>query len=149
MPLTIYSISQCEASNVVAAIIDMAGRDGGSPVAAAVVDHAGRLLAFAAMDHVMPASIRLARAKAYSAVMGKRDTLHWAAMKKNPENIDFDMRNWTDENFTGFTGGVIVSFNGQVIGGVAVSGRKGRKDEQDSLMQDNELAEYGRSVLKF
>lgn len=132
---------------MVSAIIDIAGQDGGSPVAVAVVDYAGRLVAFTAMDNVMPASIKLAQAKAYSAVIGMRDTIQWAAIKKHPENIDFDMRNWTDENFTCFTGGIIISVNSQIIGAVAVSGRKGKKDDTDLLMQDNELAEYGRSVL--
>ncbi|MBC7887353.1 MAG: heme-binding protein [Ferruginibacter sp.] len=147
MPVSMLSISHAEAVTIVAAIIEKAETDGGSPVAVAVVDHAGRLLAFTAMDNVMPASITLAQSKAYSAVVGKRDTIQWASTKKNSDCIDFDMRNWTDEHFTGFTGGIIFSFNQQVIGGIAVSGRKGRRDEADILMQDNELAEYGRSVL--
>lgn len=75
MPTTILSISQTEASQVVAAIITKASGDGGAPVAAAVVDVAGRLIAFTAMDGLMPASIKLAQNKAYSAVMGKRDTI--------------------------------------------------------------------------
>lgn len=147
MPINILSVSQAEASKIVACIIEKASGDGGSPVAAAVVDVAGRLIAFTAMDGVMPASIKLAQSKAYSALIGKRDTIKWATTKKNGECVDFDMRNWTDEGFTGFTGGVIITFSNQIIGGIGVSGRKGLKDEIDVLMQDNELAEYGRSVL--
>jgi uncharacterized protein GlcG (DUF336 family) len=148
MPINIINISYKEAAAIVAGIIEKASEDGGKPVAAAVVDYAGRLLAFAAMDHVMPASIKLVQSKAYSAVIGQRDTRQWALTKKNPEYVDFDMRNWTDDNFTGFTGGVTIVFNNLVIGAVAVSGRKGKKDTNDMLMQDNELAEYGRAVLK-
>lgn len=148
MPVNFTSISQTEASEVVAAIIHKAASDGGSPVAVSVVDYAGRLVHFTAMDNVMPACIKLSQSKAYSAVVGKRDTIQWASMKKNVECIDFDMRNWTDENFTCFTGGVIISFNNHIIGGVAVSGRKGKRDAGDTLMQDNELAEYGKAVLK-
>ncbi len=147
MPINILSISQAEASRIVACIIEKASGDGGSPVAAAVVDAAGRLVAFTAMDGVMPASIKLAQNKAYSAVIGKRDTDRWSATKKNGECVDFDMRNWTDENFSGFTGGVVIQFNNQIIGGVGVSGRKGQKDETDSLLQDNELADYGRAIM--
>lgn len=123
MPLTIQSIAQVEATAIVAAIIEKAATDGGLPVAVAVVDNAGRLIAFTAMDYVMPASIRLAQSKAYSAVVGKRDTGQWASMKKNTEQVDFDMRNWTDENFSGFTGGVVISIDMQIIGGIGVSGR--------------------------
>lgn len=148
MPVNILSISHTEAVKMVAAIIEKASTDGGSSVAVAVVDYAGRLVAFTAMDNAMPASNKLAQSKAYSAVIGKKDTMQWASTKKHPENIDFDMRNWTDENFTCFTGGVIISFNNQIIGGIAVSGRKGMRGDTDTLMQDNELAEYGRSFLK-
>jgi|GEM_PF-1446696 len=148
MPINILSIAQSEASKMVSSVIEMAGKDGGSPVAVAVVDYAARLVAFTAMDHVMPASIKLAQAKAYSAVIGMRDTIQWASTKKHPEYIDFDMRNWTDENFTCFTGGIIITVNSQVIGAIAVSGRKGKKDDADLVMQDNELAEYGKLGFK-
>ena len=147
MPIQILSVNQAEATRIVAAILEKAATDGGSPVAVAVVDSAGRLMAFSAMDYVMPASIKLAQSKAYSAVVGKRDTGQWAAMKKSDEHVDFDMRNWTDENFSGFTGGVIISVDNQIIGGVGVSGRKGKSDGPHSLMQDTELAEYGRNFL--
>lgn len=147
MPINIVSLSCAEASKIAAAVIEQAGNDGGGPVAVAVVDCAGRLIAFTAMDQVMPASIKLVQSKAYSAVIGQKDTIQWAATKKHPETIDFDMRNWTDDNFTCFTGGVTIVFNNQIIGAVAVSGRKGKKDLNDTLMQDNELAEYGRSVF--
>jgi uncharacterized protein GlcG (DUF336 family) len=146
MPINFLSLSQIETSKIITAIIEKASNDGGSPVA--VVDYAGRLIAFAAMDHVMPVSIKLVQSKTYSAVIGKKDTIQWASTKKHPENIDFDMRNWTDENFTCFTGGVIILFGNEIIGAVVVSGRKGKKDSSDVLMQDNELTEYGRSDLK-
>ncbi len=100
------------------------------------------------MDNVIPAFIKLAQAKAYSAVAGKKDTLQWALTKKHQENIDFDMRNWTDENFTSFTGGVIILFGNQTIGVIGVSGRNGIKGPDDTGMQDNELAEYGRMVFE-
>lgn len=147
MPQNILSISHIEATEIVAAIIQKASTDGGNPIAAAVVDYAGRLVAFTAMDNVMPASIKLAQSKAYSAVIGNKDTVNWASTKKNAECIDFDMRNWTDNNFTGFTGGLIIQFNNQIIGGVAVSGRNGKMKEGDALMQDSELAEHGKGYM--
>ncbi len=149
MPNNILSISRIEATKIVSTIIDRACNDGGAPVAVAVVDYAGRLIAFTAMDNVMPASIKLSQSKAYSAIIGKKDTVHWASTKKHAEFIDFDMRNWTDENFTCFTGGVLLYHNEQIIGAIGVSGRRGKQVATDSLQQDNELAEYGKSILNF
>jgi uncharacterized protein GlcG (DUF336 family) len=78
-------------------------------------------------------------------VIGQKDTAHWAMM---PEKIKhFDMRNWTDNNFTGFAGGIALTSNGQVIGGIGISGRKGKMSETDEIMQDSELGKYGGSLL--
>ena len=137
-----------EATDIAQTIISKAKIDGGSPVAVAVVDAAGRLKSFVAMDNVMPASIKLAQNKAYSAVLGQRDTINWALFPKNEKSVDFDMRNWTDENFSGFTGGVVIQSEGKVIGGIGVSGRKGIMDTSDALLQDNELAAFGKNFIQ-
>ena len=63
MPLTILSVSQAEAFTITQAIIAKASEDGGPPVAISVVDCAGRLIAFTAMDGVMPASIKLSQTR--------------------------------------------------------------------------------------
>lgn len=137
-----------EATDISQIIISKATVDGGNPVAVAVVDAAGRLKSFVAMDNVMPASIKLAQNKAYSAVLGQRDTINWASFPKNEKSVDFDMRNWTDENFSGFTGGVVIHSEGKVIGGIGVSGRKGIMDATDVLLQDNELAAFGKNFIQ-
>lgn len=145
MPVTILSISQKEAFHILETILEKASADGGGPVAIAIVNAAAHLIAFAAMDGVAPASIRLSQSKAYSAVIGQKDTAHWASM---PDKVKhFDMRNWTDEQFTGFTGGVVIKSDGQVIGGIGISGRKGKMGDDDILMQDSELAAYGERQL--
>jgi glc operon protein GlcG len=145
MPINILSISQKEALYIVEAILDKASNDGGGPVAISVVDATARLIAFTAMDGVAQASIKLSQSKAYSAVVGQKDTVHWAQM---PDKIrHFDMRNWTDENFTGFAGGITIKADGQIIGGIGISGRKGRRTDPDEIMQDTELARYGESLL--
>lgn len=143
MPVNTLTISLNEAKEITDAILSKAAGDGGAAVAVAVVDAGGRLKSFAAMDGVTPACIKLAQSKAYSAVLGQRDTINWASFPKNEKHVDFDMRNWTDENFSGFTGGVIIEVNKSVIAGIGVSGRKGMMGETDTLMQDNELAHYG------
>lgn len=147
MPITISSIMYSEALQATSAIVIKALCDGGEPVAVSVVNAAGHLVCFAAMDHVTPACVKLSQSKAYSAVIGQKDTQHWASIPKNEKSVDFDMRNWTDPNFSGFTGGVIITINNQVIGGIGVSGRKGKMAETDTIMQDNELAVYGRLIF--
>lgn len=145
MPVTILSISQNEACQILEAILKKASADGGAPVAISIVNAAANLIAFVAMDGVAPASIRLSQSKAYSAVIGRKDTSHWASM---PDKVKhFDMRNWIDEQFTGFTGGVIIESDGQVVGGIGISGRKGKMGDDDVIMQDNELAKYGEQQL--
>lgn len=147
MPVNIVTVSYTEADAIVRAVVEQASRDGGAPVAVAVVDAAARLICFAAMDGVMPASIRLSQAKAYSAVIGQQDTKNWAVKPKHPTLVDFDMRNWTDPGFTGFTGGLVILHSGSIIGGIGVSGRKGLRSETDTLMQDSELAAHGSAAL--
>ena len=143
MPVTIPTVSYKEAAQIVEAIVKRAHEDGGDPIAVAVVNAAAYLICFAAMDGVMPASVRLSQSKAYSAVIGQRDTELWASKLKHPTVVDFDMRNWTDGNFTGFTGGVILRSGKFVAGGIGVSGRKGSMSSGDSLLQDTELARFG------
>jgi uncharacterized protein GlcG (DUF336 family) len=147
MPVNKLSIAQIEASQIVDAIIRRANHDGGTPVCVAVVDVSARLLAFAAMDGVAPACVKLSQSKAYSAVIGLKDTINWANVSKNAEVIDFDMRNWTDENFSGFTGGIVLISQEKVIGGIGVSGRKGMMSETDHIEQDNELALFGKGII--
>lgn len=148
MPNMIATISYQEAAQVVEAILQRARQDGGEPVAVAVVNSAARLVCFAAMDGVMPASIRLCQSKAYSAVVGQRDTQHWAQIPKHAAHIDFDMYNWTDHDFTGFTGGVVLRVSTHVAGGIGVSGRKGTMGADDEIQQDVELATFGRTAFE-
>ena len=44
-----------------------------------------------------------------------------------------------DENFSGFTGGVVIICQGQVIGGIGVSGRKGKMTEAEEIKQSFKL----------
>lgn len=147
MPLQNYSISMNEALLIANSILDVAIKDGGKPICVTIVDNSGRIKVCIAMDNVVPASIKLSQSKAYSAYLGKVDTIHWANFPKNGNTIDFDMRNWTDENFSGFTGGVILEYRDMIIGGIGVSGRKGKMGPAESDLQDKELAEYGRKIF--
>jgi uncharacterized protein GlcG (DUF336 family) len=147
MPINIVSISYAEAAEIVTRIIGRAASDGGKPVAVAVVDAVARVISFAAMDGVTPACTKLSQSKAYSAVLGQQDTRFWASKLKDPSTVDFDMRNWTDCNFTGFTGGITIRIGNAIIGGIGVSGRNGVMSSADVVMQDSELATFGRDPV--
>lgn len=148
MPIAVPTLSYKEAAQILDAVVKHASEDGGAPVAVAIVNAAACLICFAAMDGVMQASIRLSQAKAYSAAIGQRDTEHWATLPKNPVALDFDMRNWVDERFTGFTGGVVLRFSDSMAGGIGVSGRRGLMAPGDSVLQDTELARLGQQIFE-
>ena len=133
------------AQNIIALIVEKAYVDQGDPVAVAVVGNDGRLIAFAAMDGVMPLSIALAQNKAYTALIGSRDTSYWEY------NFDLKGQNFTDEKFTCFDGGVLVEITEEkqeetyIIGGIGVSGRKSYEDK--ALAEHGKRGEFGASVV--
>lgn len=110
------------------------------PVAIAIAGSDGRLIAFVAMDGVMPVSIQLAINKAHTAIVGSRDTIEWQEMGVGAQNF-------TDPQFTCFGGGVLIrNKESKVVGAIGVSGRKSRADINTRIPQDQDLADIG-SVL--
>ena len=89
-------------------ILKEAQKDGGAPVAIAIVGDHDNLLIFGAMDGVLPISTKLAQNKAHSAIAFQRDTLNW-----KDKNSNFIL-NTTDPNFTTFPGGIIIKYQGIV-----------------------------------
>ena len=97
----------------------------GKPIAVAVVDTSGNLVAFERSDGATPINVRAAIGKAYTAAVTARETeelmerakenpLAWqSVMAKDPGPI------------TLARGGVPLINNGEVIGAVGVSGRGG------------------------
>ena len=91
----VKTIDLSDAQVIVNQVLEEAQKNGGDPVAVAVVGSDGRLVAFAAMDGVMPVSVEVAINKAYTAVVGQHDTLFW---ERAPAG--FDGRNFVDSKFT-------------------------------------------------
>jgi len=137
LPKALKSIDLKEAQNLISVIVKQASKDGGSPVAVAVVGIDGRLVAFAAMDGVMPLSTSLARKKAYTAIVGRRDTNYW------------DGKNFSsgDGSFVCLGGGAIIEIlsketkNPQklIIGAVGISGRTSEQDQSLANRGKNEV----------
>ena len=107
-----------------------AAKEIGRPVSVAVVDEGGHLLAFSRSNHAELYTIQIALAKARTAAL----TRHPSG-KKSPTGNERSLHHalaitlaaGTDV-FVSMPGGVPITVNGQVLGGVGVSGA-GHKDQ--------------------
>lgn len=117
-------------------LVEFAGT--GTPVCACVTDEHGFVLGYTQMDGMSSRSFTMARAKAYTAArMGQPTALfHERLVREQLSLADFG-----DPLMTSIRGGVPVrDGNGNILGGVAVSGRKPEEDEAIALLLAGELA---------
>jgi glc operon protein GlcG len=108
------------------------------PIAVAVADSHGELIAFGRMDGVPFPSINIAINKAYTAARAKKPTQEIGDKVKHPEK-GYDIAYYGDPKFVGWGGGVPVLRDGEVVGAVAVSGL--------SAAEDAELAASGAKMI--
>lgn len=104
--------------------------------AIAVVDEHGELLAFLRTDGCPLASINIAINKAFTASRERKES---AAVGRASREEGFPMTNFGELRYVTWGGGVPVVYDGQVIGGVGVSGL--------SEEEDVALAKIGLSAL--
>jgi uncharacterized protein GlcG (DUF336 family) len=90
----------------------------GVPMAMAVSDSGGNLLAFERMDSTMLCSIQIAMDKAYTAVFGKQHTGDFAGAYKAGVLIPL----FFHERWITFPGGFPLTRQGVIFGGLGVSG---------------------------
>src|SRR5690606_6439815 len=107
-----------EATRIVAAI-QQALEQRGQGAAIAVVDAHGELLAFLRTDGCKLPSITIALHKAFTAARERRPTADIGAESRN---APFPMTNFGDLRYTAWGGGLPISYHGEVIGAVGVSG---------------------------
>lgn len=120
-------ISIDEARMLMDTALDLARRDGGAPVAAAVVDPSGELVAFARLDGTPGIAIEIAINKAYTAARTKRPTRALAEQMRNEQK---QLEIFGDARLTYFHGGVpVIAASGDVAGGLGVSGRAEEDDD--------------------
>ncbi|MDA8147491.1 MAG: heme-binding protein [Actinomycetota bacterium] len=105
--------------------LGLAGRDGGTGVAASVVDATGELVAFLRADDAPLRAIRLAIMKAYTAARFGRATAALAGML---EESGRSLAEYGDSRFTGLAGGVPLVVAGGTVGGLGISGRRPSED---------------------
>ena len=99
-----------------------------APVAMAIVDAGGELLAYLTMDNLRIFSRRHALRKAYtSAAMGRDSGEHAAGLHAQGRNI----ADLGDPRFTHGQGGLVIMQDGVILGGIGVGGYPSGQADED------------------
>ncbi len=100
----------------------------GVALGAAVVDVGGNLVAALRMDGAQLPALNLAIDKAYTAVSFGHPTEFWAAPTR-PDGSDWGLASTLGGRIVVFAGGVPVVVDGEVVGGLGVSGAAASVDK--------------------
>lgn len=125
------------AKRVIAAAVAYARKNNAPGGVIAVVDDGGNLMALERLDGTFAAGANISIGKARTAVLFKRPTKAFEDIVKNGRTA---MVALPDTLFTPLQGGVPIVVDGQIVGGIGVSGAA-------SAQQDEELAIAGANVL--
>lgn len=126
------------AQRAVAAALDYARAHGAPGGAIAVVDAGGHVIRVERLDGTFPAGADISVGKARTAVMFKRPTrgIEETINKGRDAMIPVAAVTW----FTPLQGGIPITINGEIVGGIGVSGAS-------SAQQDEEIAIAGAEAL--
>ena len=125
------------AKRVIAGAVAYAKKNNAPGGVIAVVDDGGNLMALERLDGTFPAGANISIGKARTAALFKRPTKAFEDIIRNGRTA---MVALPDAFFTPLQGGVPITVEGQIVGGVGVSGAA-------SAQQDEELAIAGANVL--
>lgn len=125
------------AKKVIAGAVAYARKNNAPGGVIAVVDDGGNLMALERLDGTFAAGANISIGKARTAVLFKRPTKAFEDIIKNGRTA---MVALPDAYFTPLQGGVPITIDGQIVGGVGVSGAA-------SALQDEELAIAGANVF--
>jgi len=125
------------ARKVIAGAVAYAKKNNAPGGVIAVVDEGGNLMALERLDGTFAAGANISIGKARTAVLFKRPTKVFEDIIKNGRTA---MVALPDAFFTPLQGGVPIIIDGQIVGGVGVSGAA-------SAQQDEELAIAGANVF--
>jgi len=126
------------AKKVIAAAAAYAKQNNAPGGVIAVVDDGGNLMALERLDGTFAAGANISIGKARTAVLFKRPTKFFEDIIKNGRTA---MVALPDTFFTPLQGGVPIIVDGQIVGGIGVSGAA-------SAQQDEELAIAGANAAK-
>lgn len=125
------------AKKVIAGAVAYAKKNNAPGGVIAVVDEGGNLMALERLDGTFAAGANISIGKARTAVLFKRPTKAFEDIIKNGRTA---MVALPDAFFTPLQGGIPITIDGQIVGGVGVSGAA-------SAQQDEELAVAGANVF--
>lgn len=125
------------AKKVITAAVAYAKKNNAPGGVIAVVDDGGNLMALERLDGTFAAGATISIGKARTAVLFKRPTKVFEDIIKNGRTA---MVALPDNLFTPLQGGIPIIIDGQIVGGVGVSGAS-------SAAQDEELAIAGANVF--
>ena len=109
-----------ELSNKLLEAAVVKGKELGMPFSIAIVDKVGNLKAFSAMDGAPVLSLEIAQNKAFSAAAYNRATHEWYDRLKDDPPLLHEIVH--TERLIIFGGGYPITVNGELIGGIGVSG---------------------------
>ena len=119
------------------AMLEAALKEPDRPIAIAILDDNTNLLNYARMDGCRLNPQGVAIRKAYTAVMFGQNSSDFAQRLKNENRQDTDFGN---QSLVAVKGGVVViSSNGDILGGIGVSGLTAEEDEEIALIGLNAL----------
>ena len=121
------ALSFAQVQAAMKAMIDQAMQTPEEPVAMAIVDDTGNLVAYAKMDNLRLFSRRHALRKAYTAAIVGMDTgAHAQRLHSQGRSIS----DLGDPNLTHGQGGLVILKDGAILGGIGVGGYpSGQRDE--------------------
>jgi len=126
-----------EGARKVIAAAEVYAKEHGAPGAAiAVVADGGNLMALERLDGTFPAGPRISIGKARTAVLFKKPTKVFEDLINKGRTTMVAL-----DDFTPLQGGIPITVNGEIIGGVGVSGAS-------SAQQDEEIAIAGADAAK-
>jgi glc operon protein GlcG len=125
------------AKKVIAGAVAYAKKNNAPGGVIAVVDDGGNLMALERLDGTFAAGANISIGKARTSALFKRPTKAFEDIIKNGRTA---MVALPDAYFTPLQGGVPITIDGQIVGGVGVSGAA-------SAQQDEELAIAGANVF--
>ena len=119
-----HTLSHKDAQKIVAAIqAELEKENKGAAVA--VVDAHGELLAFVRTDGCRLPSITIAMNKAYAAAREQKES---KALGEASRSEGFPMTNFGELRYPSWGGGVPITYRGEVVGAVGVSGLPEHED---------------------
>ncbi|MZR29390.1 GlcG/HbpS family heme-binding protein [Sneathiella litorea] len=131
--LTVNRLSHADALILIRGAREKA-REIGVPMCISIVDESGNLIAFERMDGGKVTSITISADKAYTAAAARKATHDYNAVNV-PGNLAFGIHTEVGGRISSVGGGLPVSVNGEVVGGIGLS--------SGTPAQDMECAEAG------